>query len=220
VGDDDQAIYRFRGESSGAFRLFRDAFPRSTELFLFRNYRSTKRILGAAGVLIGRNGNPPGEKPSLKTVKQEGPPVFLLQAADAASEAVWIVGEIVRLIGSGTRGSDIAVLYRAHTYRDGLVRELRRRQTPFSIRGLSVLSSSILRDLVAYLQLVHSPHENVSLTRVLLARRWKFPEELAMAIREKAARDHCPLFEALEGFERKPEASVDSRLTGWRDLKG
>jgi len=220
VGDDDQAIYRFRGASSGAFQLFRDAFPRSTELFLFRNYRSTKRILRTAGVLIRRNEASLGAKPALKTVKQEGQPVFLLQAADAESEAAWITGEIARLIANGTRGSNIAVLYRAHAHRDCLVRELRRRQIPFSIRGLSVLSSPILRDLVAYLQLVHSPHENVSLTRVLLARRWKFPEELAMAVREKAARDHCSLLEALEDFERSPEASEACRLTGWQDLKG
>jgi ATP-dependent DNA helicase UvrD/PcrA len=218
VGDDDQAIYRFRGASSGAFHLFREAFPSRRELFLFRNYRSTKRILRAAGVLIRRNAHALGEKPALETAKPEGPRLFLLQAQDVASEAAWIAGEISRLLGKGTPGSHIAVLYRAHAHRDRVVEELARRQIPFAIRGLSVLSSSILRDLVAYLQLLHSPHENVSLTRVLLAPRWRFPEELAMAAREEASRQHCSLFDALESFDARADAALAS--TGWKELKG
>lgn len=218
VGDDDQAIYRFRGASSGAFQLFRDAFPRRAELFLFRNYRSTKRILRAAGVLIRRNEQAIGEKPPLKTAKPEGPRVLLLQAKDPASEAAWIAREIAQNLGRGTPGSHIAVLYRAHAHRERLVEELARHQIPFSIRGLSVLSASILRDLLAYLRLIHSPHENVSLTRVLLAPRWKFPEELAMAAREEASRNHCSLFDALKSFEQATDRSISS--TGWRELKG
>ena len=221
VGDDDQAIYRFRGASSGAFQLFREAFPRRTELFLFRNYRSTRRILRAASVLIRRNDRALGEKPALHTSNPEGPRIILLQSADAASEAAWIAEEISRLLGRGTTGSEIAALYRAHAYRDRLVEELGRREIPFSIRGLSVLASSVLRDLVAYLQLLHSPHENVSLTRVLLAPRWKFPEELAMAAREEASRRHCSLFAAVESFDEGSGASgVARQLTGWRELKG
>jgi ATP-dependent DNA helicase UvrD/PcrA len=217
VGDDDQAIYRFRGASSGAFHLFREAFPRRTELFLFRNYRSTKRILCAAGVLIRRNEHALGNKPALQTANPDGPRLFLLQVQDAASEAAWIAGEVSRLLGKGTLGSHIAVLYRAHAHRERLVEELARRQIPISIRGLSVLSSPILRDLVAYLQLISSPHENVSLTRVLLAPRWKFPEELAMAAREEASRERCSLFDALESFEKGADVSIVS--TGWRELK-
>src|SRR5215471_2105659 len=90
-------------------------------------------------------------------------------------------------------------------------------QHPLHIRGLSVLSTTILRDLVAYLNLVHSPHHNVSLTRVLLAPRWRFPEELALEIRKQGAKDRCSLFDVLDARDRML-ASNGVAETGWREL--
>src|ERR1043166_4017468 len=55
VGDDDQAIYRFRGASHGQFQMFDDAFPKHETVYLDRNYRSTRRILRIAGLLIDKN---------------------------------------------------------------------------------------------------------------------------------------------------------------------
>ena len=95
------------------------------------------------------------------------------------SEANWVAEEISGWCPSGHSYRDIAVLYRAHSYRDRLVEEFQRRGIPFAIRGLSVLSTVIIRDLLAYLNLVLSPHDNISLTRVLLAPRWNFAEEVA-----------------------------------------
>ncbi len=86
------------------------------------------------------------------------------------------------------------MLYRAHNHRDPLVEQFRRRKIPFAIRGLSILSTTILRDLVAYLNIIHSAHDNVSLTRVLLTPRWNFPEELALEARKQALRDRCSLY--------------------------
>ena len=100
-----------------------------------------------------------------------------------------------------------------------MVEQLRRRKIPFAIRGLSILSTIILRDLVAYLNVIHSSHDNISLTRVLLTPRWNFPEELALEVRKEAGRKRCSLYDVLESWEK---AASENRLleTGWPELKG
>jgi len=217
VGDDDQAIYRFRGAAHGAFQMFHQAFPGARVVNLYRNYRSTKRILRAADVVIAQNTHEEKKQP-LHTLHEEGCRVFLLESTDYQSEAAWIAEEVARLARGGRPLADIAVLYRAHAYRDPLVENLRHRRIPFAIRGLSILSTVILRDLVAYLNLVHSPHHNISLTRVLLVPRWRFPEELALPVRQEASRNRCSLFDALESWEKAAARSALTQ-TGWPELK-
>lgn len=217
VGDDDQAIYRFRGASYGAFKMFDKAFPGHQTVFLDRNYRSTKKILRLAEVVISKNERYEKKK-KLRTEKQEGAPVYLIHPPDYASEASWIAGEIGRLASLGTRFGEIAVLYRAHNYRDLLVEEFRRRKIPLVVRGLSVLQTVILRDLLAYLKLIYSHHDNISLTRVLLMPRWKFPETLAREMRRQAARDRCSLYDVLESWRMASEKSPLDQ-TSWPELK-
>jgi DNA helicase-2/ATP-dependent DNA helicase PcrA len=216
VGDDDQAIYRFRGASHGAFEMFEKAFPGQRTVYLARNYRSTRRILRAAVSVIAHNGRY-AAKPALVSAKNEGCPVHLVKAHDARSEAVWVADELVRLARTGASFSQMAILYRAHSYRDVLVEELRRQEIPFSVRGLSIVSARVLRELVAYLRVIHSRHENVSLTRMLLAPRWRFPEELAHAIRQAASKDRCSLYDAMK---RPPPPLAEALArTGWRELE-
>ena len=216
VGDDDQAIYRFRGASHGAFKMFDEAFPGHETVVLDTNFRSTQRILRVADVLIAKNDRYEA-KPQLRTSREEGAPVYLLQSPDFVSEAVWITDEVARLIQQKTPPGDIAVLYRAHNHRDPLVEQFRQRKIPFAIRGLSILSTVILRDLLAYLNIIHSPHDNVSLTRVLLEPRWNFPEDLALEARKQAVRDRCSLYDVLESWERAGAANR-LKVTGWPDL--
>lgn len=216
VGDDDQAIYRFRGAAHGAFEMFGRAFPGHRTVYLNRNYRSTKRILRVADVVIAKNDRYV-QKPKLKSDREEGAPVYLVASPDALSEASWVAEEISRLAPRGTSLGEIAVLYRAHTHRDPLVREFRRRKILFSIRGLSVLATVIVRDLTAYLRLVNSPHDNISLTRVLVAPHWRFPEDLALDIRRQAAKQRGSLYDALELRERSLLKN-DLKETGWPEL--
>jgi DNA helicase-2/ATP-dependent DNA helicase PcrA len=218
VGDDDQAIYRFRGASHGAFDLFRRVFPGHQTVFLSRNYRSSERVLRIADVVIKKNEDRYSGKPELKPEREEGCPVYLPGSPDYVSEAHWVADEIQRLITQGASYGDVAVLYRAHAYRDRLVEELQRRGIPFAIRGLSVLSTVIIRDLLAYLNLVHSHHDNISLTRVLLAPRWNFPEEVALQVRVEAEKRRCSLYDVLTSWEKGPESTRLS-VTNWGALR-
>ena len=217
VGDPDQAIYRFRGAAHGTFDMFKEVFPVPVEVYLNRNYRSTRRILRTSDVLIARNERD-GKKPPLVTENSEGANVFLLSSPDYAVEADAVAGLVQDLIRGKRAITEIAILYRAHSHRDLLVREFRRRQIPFVIRGLSLLSTTIIRDLLAYLRLVHSLHDNISLTRVLLTCHWKFPERLALDLRKQAAKGRCSIYDAI----RQTEQSLlkgDLQNTRWKELK-
>lgn len=218
VGDPDQAIYRFRGAAHGTFDMFDKVFPAPEEVYLNRNYRSARKILRASDVVIARNEGRDIKKPPLVTENPEGQNVFLLTSPNYSTEAEGIAGLVQDLARSKRAFSEIAILYRAHGHRDLLVREFRQRKIPFVIRGLSLLSTTVIRDLVAYLRLVHSPHDNVSLTRVLLARRWSFPEPLALDLRRQAARQRSSIYDALRQAEHSL-FKADLERTHWQELK-
>ncbi len=217
VGDPDQAIYRFRGAAHGTFEMFKQVFPKPTTVFLSRNYRSTGKILRASDVVIACNQRD-GKKPGLVTENPEGATILLLSSPDYAIEARGVAALVQDLIRGERAFSDIAILYRAHSHRDLLVGEFRRRRIPFVIRGLSLLSTTIIRDLLAYLRLVHSPHDNISLTRVLLERRWDFPEKLALDLRKQAAKHKCSIYDAIREMEHLL-FKADLESTRWQELE-
>ncbi len=217
VGDDDQAIYRFRGAAHGSLAMFKSAFSGAQVVFLNRNYRSTRRILRASDGVIERNHHEIS-KPQLITNNPEGAKVVLLSSPDYATEAAGVATMVEDLLRKGTAASHLAILYRAHSHRDLVVREFRRRKIPFVIRGLSLLSTTVIRDLLAYLRLAHSPHDNISLTRVLLQRRWQFPEALALDVRRQASKKRCSIYDAIRDMEGSLFTEELER-THWRELK-
>ncbi len=217
VGDDDQAIYRFRGASHGAFEMFSKAFPRHRTIYLNRNYRSTARILRVADAVIAHN-NRYEQKPGLQAEKDDGDRIFLLNFPDYPSEAAWVAEEIQRLAREGRALAEIAVLYRAHSHRDLLIDELRRRGIPFSIRGLSILNMPVLRDVAAYLSVIHLPHDNIGMTRILADPRWHISPELAQKIRLHAASNHCSIHDVLQAA-RISGLDGDIAASGWSGLE-
>ena len=216
VGDDDQAIYRFRGASHGAFEMFSQVFPRHRTIYLNRNYRSTARILRVADSVIAHNIRYE-KKPRLQTEKDDGDRIFLLNSPDYQSEAAWAGEEIQRLAREGRPLAEIAVLYRAHSHRDLLVEELRRRGIPFSIRGLSILKMPVLRDVAAYLSVIHLPHDNIGMTRILADPRWHISPELAQKIRLHAASSHCSIHDVLQAAGASGLGS-EIAASGWGGL--
>jgi DNA helicase-2/ATP-dependent DNA helicase PcrA len=227
VGDDDQAIFRFRGASFGSFTVFMDRFARAIGdgqrkppeiVSLTENYRSTGRILRAAqeviqynersDVLSSQNSknliptHPPGEK------------VRICEFTSPLAEAEWIASEIERLrgaIGNGKGGewSRFAVLYRMHAHRNHLVRALRRRNIPFVVRGLSVLPNTLVRDMLTWLRAIAHPGDDVAFARLMAVPRWGFePSDLVRlaeragrgrTLREEMSAPQMPLFPAAAG---------------------
>jgi DNA helicase-2/ATP-dependent DNA helicase PcrA len=216
VGDDDQAIYRFRGASFGSFTIFLKRFcgisdakpgPAAKKFLvsLSQNYRSTQRILRVAGEVISHNEKSPLLPPKqLTTDNREGDKIRIAEFGTPEEEAYWVASEIERLHDAGARWRDFAVLYRRHNHREKLVNELRRREIPFVIRKLSILESTLVRDLFAWLRLIVAPADNVACARVLAAPYWGLEPRDLVRLAERADKNHRrPLSDELESAQNE-----------------
>jgi len=204
VGDDDQAIYRFRGASYASFSKFKEHFPKLKTVKLTQNYRSTKRILSTAGRLIANNGlDRYDPKKNLWTEKGEGASVKAIVAHDYRDEARAAADEIeavyARLKGANKKYSNIAVLYRAHSNKDILLNELKARGGPVTVvRGVGLFQTEEIRDIVAYLRVINDPDDSISLFRVFTAPVWDMDIEDLVAIAGMAKRRQISIYEAIK----------------------
>ena len=225
VGDNAQAIYRFRGASFGSFTIFLERFagiPRGDRAAampfiqpLVDNYRSAGRVLRVSGqVATFIEHSPLVPKKELVAHKPEGEKVRIVEFGSAAEEGRWIAAEIERLRRSGQRWRNFAVLYRIHHHRLELVEALEERGIPFVIRNLSILGHPLVRDLLAYLRLLGRPSDNVACARVLAAPAWGFePSDLARLC-ERAAKPRTSLWDALQSAQGELPFSGEPRRTG------
>ncbi|MFQ5816908.1 MAG: ATP-dependent helicase [Terriglobia bacterium] len=196
VGDDDQAIYRFRGASFGSFHKFSEKFPAHRVVSLVNNYRSTGRILAAATQLIQQNGRDRYEPDKvLRATRTPGPKVRVVEVADPLQEAAYVAHEIETL---HTREQipygRFAVLYRSHHHRDYLVRALARAGIPFVIRRLSILGNTLVRDLMAYLRVIQSPEDSISLARLLAIPHWGLTSTQVQELVERMHQERRSLY--------------------------
>jgi DNA helicase II / ATP-dependent DNA helicase PcrA len=209
VGDNAQAIYRFRGASFGSFTIFLERFagaPRGDRAGAARfvqplvdNYRSTARILRTAGQVVSFiDHSPLVPKKELVPHKPDGEKVRIVEFASAREEARWIAAEIGRLHGAGLHWRKFAALYRIHSHRTELVNALEERGIPFVIRNLSILDHPLVRDLLAYLRLIVNPADNIACARVLAAPAWGLDPADLVRLCERAAKSRSSLWEALQ----------------------
>jgi DNA helicase-2/ATP-dependent DNA helicase PcrA len=226
VGDDDQAIYRFRGASFGSFTIFLKRFCGATETNLTegvrqfiapltQNYRSTTRILRVAGEVISHNEKSPLLPPkTLVTENSDGEKIRVAEFVRPEEEAHWIASEIERLHVPGNPWRDFAVLYRKHTHVKKLIAALQRRKIPFVIKKFSILTSTVVRDLLAYLRLIAVPSDNVACVRVLAAPYWKLAPRDLVRLAERAEKNRRrPLSDEIDAAQSElPFSSEASRL--------
>jgi ATP-dependent DNA helicase UvrD/PcrA len=212
VGDNAQAIYRFRGASFGSFTIFLQRFAGVHALDsaaaarfvqpLTDNYRSTARILRTAAQVVSFiERSPLLPKKELVAHKEEGEKVRIAEFGSAQEEARWIAAEIGRMHASGARWRHFAALYRIHGHRTELVTALEQRGIPFVIRNLSILDHPLVRDLLAYVRLLVNPADNVACARVLAARGWGLEPADLVRLCERAAKARSSLWDALQAAQ-------------------
>ena len=226
VGDNDQAIYRFRGASFGSFKLFLERFAGwktgqdSTpfRVTLTENYRSTPNILRVATQVIAQN-EVSTDFPSkvLSATHPEGERIRIVELANEDEEALWVTKELERLHRAGTPWRDFAVLYRQHAHRDRLVEDLSRRKIPFVITRLSILEHPLVRDVLAYLRLIAKPYDDIACARVLAAPAWHLEAADLVRLAERARKKRgTSLYDALQSPQSElpfdPTASTVSEL--------
>ena len=223
VGDPDQAIYRFRGASSGAFDIFLHQFPGAKVIRLDRNRRSLTPILQSAHAVI--DDNPPVFRAALPGVPNQRTPLISVRDADAAqagiasrAEPVAIVGaikdrqlqDLAVTIGRRKRAlsipwSSFAVLYRSHYHRDDVVAELAAAGIPFSIDALDVLDTPEVRDALACAGAVVDQADGASLFRVAALPQFAIDPLQLHAVMRSASRE-TDLFRLLPDVAGGPAA--------------
>jgi DNA helicase-2/ATP-dependent DNA helicase PcrA len=196
VGDHNQAIYRFRGASFGSLKTFLKDFcgvsrempeEKWPRVHLTQNYRSTKRILRVAGTVAAESDDSRYVPfTPLDTENPEGEKIRIVEFGRPEEEAEWIANEIEKFHAAGVPWRDFAALYRMHTHRTCLVESLTRRQIPFVIRRLSILASTLIRDLLAYLRLIAVASDDVACARILAIPFWRIEPRDLVRVAERA----------------------------------
>jgi len=166
VGDPDQSIYSWRFADIRNILSFEKDFPEARIVVLEQNYRSTKTILDVASHIIARNRE---RKPKdLWTENEVGVPVKLLEAASPEEEAQMVAAELERLTREGLPLKDSAVMYRTNAQSRPLEEAFLRYGIPYQLVGaVRFYHRKEVKDLIAYLRLVHNPQDSVSLARVI-----------------------------------------------------
>ena len=167
VGDEDQSIYRFRGADYRNVARFGEDYPEARVILLERNYRSTQTILDVANSVIERNVHRHPKR--LFTDGQAGPQVSVVEAYDEQEEGDVVVSEIQRLVARGaTEYGDCAVMYRTNAQSRPIEDAFVRRGMPYKLVGATrFYARKEIKDIMAYLRLIHNPYDGVGLTRVI-----------------------------------------------------
>ncbi len=211
VGDDDQAIYGWRGADVRHMLAFQNDFPGTTLVKLEQNYRSTQVILDAANGVIAENAARLGK--TLFTAKQGGDPVILLTAADERDEAEWLAAEFSRLAGEGDIPYEgMAILYRTNAQSRPLEEAFRFRGIPYRLVGaVSFYERREVKDLLAYLRLIANPADDEAFLRIVNVPRRGIGDASLSLLVQTAGTWRKPLLEVARGAARVAELRPNVR---------
>ena len=162
VGDAAQAIYSFRGADYRNLVMFNSEYPKTKNISLPMNYRSTQNILDTAYGVISHNTTHPVLK--LKTTSQAGERVAFFEAVDERDEAKYVVEEARK---AAEKDQQAAILYRTNSQSRAFEDELMRRDIPYKlVGGLRFYNRAEIKDLVAFLRILNNPDEEISRVRI------------------------------------------------------
>lgn len=167
VGDDDQSVYGWRGADVQNILDFERDYPEAKILKLEQNYRSSQRILKAANAVVCNNFNRKGK--SLWTENDEGECISIYHATNEHDESRFI-REQIRLLRDteGRNYNDFAILYRTNAQSRVIEEHLLKEGIPYKIySGTKFYERLEIKDILAYLRLIHNPADRVSFSRVV-----------------------------------------------------
>ncbi len=166
VGDDDQSIYKFRGATIENILSFENTFKGAQIIRLEQNYRSTQNILDAANGVISNNTMRKGK--TLWTENGKGDKIEIHSCENERDEANFVANTILDGVANGRKFSDFAVLYRTNAQSNAVEQALSRSGVPHRIiGGHRFYDREEIRDMVAYLQVINNPHDDVRLSRII-----------------------------------------------------
>ncbi len=198
VGDEDQSIYLWRGADFRNVQRFRRDFEDADVFLLERNYRSTQTILDAAREVIARNTQRTPK--DLWTDKGAGTPITVKELYNEQEEASFVVNEIQRLMArDGYDPGDFAVMYRTNAQSRVLEEAFLRQGMPYRLVGATrFYERREIKDLIAYMRLVHNPVDQLSLDRIINVPTRGIGQVTIGALERFANEHDIPMYTALQ----------------------
>jgi DNA helicase-2/ATP-dependent DNA helicase PcrA len=210
VGDPDQSIYSWRFADLRNILSFEKDYPEAKVVFLEQNYRSTKTILEVASDVISANVLRKPKK--LWTENEDGASVTVIESYNAEEEAQSVVNEIEKLVSQEQISlKDCAAMYRVNAQSRALEETFLRYGVPYKlVGGTRFYQRQEVKDIIAYLRVIHNPQDNVSLTRIINVPGRGIGQKTINTLQSWAKAHDTSLFEALKQVSHNIIASPDS----------
>ena len=194
VGDDDQAIYGWRGARVENVQHFLRDFPGATTIRLEQNYRSTGTILKAANAIIANNPQRLGKQ--LWTAGEAGQPIALYAAYNEQDEARFIIDRIREHIQQSGKASECAILYRSNAQSRNFEEQLIQHDIRYRVYGgLRFFDRAEIKDALAYLRLVANRHDDAAFERTVNTPPRGIGERTLDTLRQRARKDGASLWD-------------------------
>ncbi len=209
VGDDDQAIYAWRGASIENLHNLRTDYSNLRVIKLEQNYRSSQRILKVANHLINHNTKVFEKK--LWSDHGIGDPIRIYAARDDEHEAESVVMKLIsHKFEHQTSFADYAILYRSNYLSRAFEEQLRAQRVPYTVSGgTSFFDKPEIKDITAYLRLIANPDDDPAFIRAITSPKRGIGNTTLEKLGSHAGARHISLFEA--AFESQVEALLPPR---------
>lgn len=197
VGDDDQSIYSWRGADVSIILSFERDFPDAHVVKLEQNYRSTQPILDAAFHVVEKNARRVPKR--LWTERREGLPITVTEVQHEREEALLVAQHIALSVQQlGRRYNDFVVLYRTNAQSRAFEEVFLNYRIPYQIvGGVRFYQRKEIKDMLAYLRIILSPSDDVSLLRILNVPTRGIGLQTIEVMRQLAAEEGTSLWEAM-----------------------
>jgi DNA helicase II / ATP-dependent DNA helicase PcrA len=207
VGDDDQAIYGWRGARVENVQHFLRDFPNAKTIRLEQNYRSSANILGAANAVIANNPSRLGKQ--LWTADGDGAPIEVYAAYNEQDEARFVIERIREYIKTDHAASDVAILYRSNAQSRNFEEHLVQGNIAYRVYGgQRFFDRAEIKDALAYLRLIANRHDDAAFERVVNTPPRGIGDRTIDLLRARARREDTSMWEAVLG------ELTDSSLAG------
>lgn len=197
VGDESQSIYSFRGANYRNILNFEKDYKNPEIILLEKNYRSTQNILNVANNIISNNTQKKDK--NLWTDNEEGPKVVYHQSYNEKDEALYVVDKIAELLEKGVNERDIAVLYRTNAQSRVIEEAMLRTNIPYKIVGsVYFYNRKEIKDLIAYLKIIHNTADNINLLRVINVPRRGIGAKTIERLSDSAYLNNTSIYDAIK----------------------
>ena len=196
VGDPDQTIYTWRGARIEYILEFDKNHENTQTIFLDTNYRSTPDILAVSNSLIEKNKNRLPHR--LVAVKPSEARPLYVHSRTTGDEAQWVINEIKRLVETGAKYSDIAVLYRSHFVSRSIEEAFIKTKIPYILySGTEFYKRKEIKDVLAYLRMV-AYADDLSFCRVINEPKRNFGKKRMSMLKSYCETHRCSLYSGLQ----------------------